>query len=452
MKTSEINELLLALSENLRVELKSWLDLSTLDHQAKVARALIALRNQDGGFLVLGFDDKNLKPLASGRPADIRSAYHADKIQGIVKDFIEPPFEVKVHFGERDGLEFPVIEIGPGVTSPVVARKPGVNLKQHAVYMRTVHNGVVESTEPRSGRDWDALMRICFDNREADVGRFFRRHLSAIVREIQELPGAGSPTAAIFEGGSRAYVAREKLALANPKNASLGNRKGWREIAVVVQGDLKPIQPAVLLNELFPRHPRLSGWPVWIDSRGLAEQNLPYPVQGGWEAFVLLDWPDFAAIPMIDFWHLEAKGKFYHRRTYEDDVWAKLDPAARGKVIDFPMTIQRVAEALGTAWTFAQQLAADPDRSSMIASVKWSNLRGRVLLSWSEPARDIWGGTKAYEDAVTSEVQVPLGAARTALAPYVDSLVQPLFAIFGANLPPAVVQEIALKVLKASPM
>jgi hypothetical protein len=32
--------------------------------------------------------------------------------------------------------------------------------------------------------DWDRLMRICFDNREADIGRFMRRHLGDILVQI----------------------------------------------------------------------------------------------------------------------------------------------------------------------------------------------------------------------------------------------------------------------------
>jgi hypothetical protein len=32
--------------------------------------------------------------------------------------------------------------------------------------------------------DWDKLMRICFDNREADVGRFMRRHLGEILTQL----------------------------------------------------------------------------------------------------------------------------------------------------------------------------------------------------------------------------------------------------------------------------
>lgn len=230
------------------------------------------------------------------------------------------------------------------------------------------------------------------------------------------------------------------------------DRKGWRETAVVVNGELKPILSAALLNELFPRHPRMSGWPVWIDSRGLGDENKPHPIEGGWEALVILDHPAFVAAPMIDFWRLEAKGKFYHRRSYEDDVWTKLDAQARGKVLDFPMTINRVAETVGTASVFARHLSAIPENATMTMAVRWSNLANRLLQSWSEPGRDLFNRYQAFQDSANSEVIIPLAPPRTALGPYVEELVRPLFEIFGAPLSSAVIREIANKALSAGPM
>lgn len=204
VKRSEISELLLAPSESLNFELKAWLNLESVVEQEKVARELIALRNQNGGILVFGFDDESLEPLALGRPKDVVAAYHQDKVQKVVKDFIEPPFEAKVHFAERDGQKYPVIEVPSGVLSPAIARRGGEEIRQYAVYMRSVHNGLLSSTMPRSAEDWDSLMRICFDNREADIARFFRRHIAGIAREVQKMPELESPSA-ILDEGAQAY-------------------------------------------------------------------------------------------------------------------------------------------------------------------------------------------------------------------------------------------------------
>jgi hypothetical protein len=67
-------------SESLNCEIKTWLDPAQDEHKVTSIRALRALRNQDGGELVLGFDDKTLipDPLPSGVVVEQR--YHVDDI------------------------------------------------------------------------------------------------------------------------------------------------------------------------------------------------------------------------------------------------------------------------------------------------------------------------------------------------------------------------------------
>jgi predicted HTH transcriptional regulator len=185
------------------VEFKSWLDLKTTAGKAKVVKSLLALRNNGGGYLVIGFDDKTRLPVDGGRPADVSAAFHPDTVQRLVKTYCRPAFEVEVRLGTRDQKQFPVMVVPAGVRSPVIARAPitdGVAdgtvtlIRQNAVYMRTVNSGVVESTEPRLAEDWDRLIETCFDNREAEIRRFLRRHAPALAREIRADRESGSPT------------------------------------------------------------------------------------------------------------------------------------------------------------------------------------------------------------------------------------------------------------------
>lgn len=166
MDVAAINQLLVNPGESLAVELKSWLDPMKAPEAARIARALIALHNNNGGVLVLGIDDKLRTPVTAGRPADVGCTYHPDIVQGLVKKHCEPAFEVTVLLGERDNLKFPAIAVPAGVRLPVIARQQVVDLghqnktvlRQHAVYVRSVHNGVVESVEPRSPEDWQTLL------------------------------------------------------------------------------------------------------------------------------------------------------------------------------------------------------------------------------------------------------------------------------------------------------
>lgn len=445
MSPEELNNLLRAPTESLAVEFKSWLDVKTDADRAKVARALIALRNNNGGVLVLGFDDKTLKPAATGRPKDLATAYHPDEMQRIVKDYAGESFEVKVTLATRDEKSYPVFTVGEGVTEPVLTRRDGVKLRQYAVYVRSVQNGVVESTEPRSPADWKRLLEICFDNREANVARFFQRNLVGIAREMRNLPSTGSPLDTFFDESAKHFEAavahRQKSAVILPAEPV-----GWQETAVVVKGELRPTRLPALLDTLFPHQPQLSGWPIWIDSRQLKTPNQPHVNQGGWEALVKLKKEGFFSTPLVDFWRIEP-ARLYHRRIFEDDLRVNLGEL-RGKVLDYVVAIERVAEALAVARAFARERVIDPEKASILIRLRWTALRGRRFLSWSNPSRDLFVEQTAYQDEVSSEFEMPLAVTRAGLVPFVVKAVEPLFEAFGSNLAQSLGQEIGERILR----
>src|ERR1700730_9988542 len=109
--SDEIRRLIEQPRESLAVEIKPWLELSNPQHQAKIIKTAIALRNNNGGYMILGFDD-SLKP-AGNPPADIVESYHPDKIQGLISKYSSESFEVGMEYPEKDGVKYPVL-IVPG--------------------------------------------------------------------------------------------------------------------------------------------------------------------------------------------------------------------------------------------------------------------------------------------------------------------------------------------------
>jgi predicted HTH transcriptional regulator len=182
LSEDQLRDLLNAPSETLGVELKRWIDPTIDDGIAKIAKGCIALRNNNGGLLVIGLKD-NGEPDEQNAPADVLATFHIDVIQRIVGQFSSEQFSVEVQFGERDGKLYPVISVPSGVRTPVAAKRncnsAGKQLiKDHSVYVRSLSsNNTVSSSEARRS-DWERLVQICFDNREADIGAFVRRHLS----------------------------------------------------------------------------------------------------------------------------------------------------------------------------------------------------------------------------------------------------------------------------------
>ena len=70
---------------------------------SKIVRAALALRNRNGGYIVICFDDKTSQPDIGNKPSNVRSAFHTDKIHGLISRYASELFEVRVAFGQRDG-------------------------------------------------------------------------------------------------------------------------------------------------------------------------------------------------------------------------------------------------------------------------------------------------------------------------------------------------------------
>src|SRR5688572_8628025 len=184
-----INRLVAQPAEALNVELKRWIDPADLAAKAKIVKALMALRNRNGGFLVIGFDDKTGLP-AGVPPADLREAFRPDEIQKLVSQHSSEPFEVAVEFVDRGGQDYPAIQVPPGVTIPVAIKRElkdaqnKVLLKVGEVPFRTLRSNGTFSTATARPDDWRDIVEVCFENREADVGRFIRRQLSGLNPEV----------------------------------------------------------------------------------------------------------------------------------------------------------------------------------------------------------------------------------------------------------------------------
>jgi hypothetical protein len=152
-----IDRLVARPTETRDVEIKSWVDPRTPEGKAKLLTAIMALRNFNGGRLVIGFHNKTLQPLPAA-PADVLDAYNNDDIQGLVSKHVSETFDVAVGFGEREGQLYPVIIVASGIRSPVAVKAPVTGpggkqiLKKEAVFFRSLQaNGVVSSAEVPPG-------------------------------------------------------------------------------------------------------------------------------------------------------------------------------------------------------------------------------------------------------------------------------------------------------------
>jgi hypothetical protein len=447
----DIKELIANLSEGLNVEVKRWLDPSQPAGIAKIAKAALALRNRNGGYLVIGFDDVTLKPDKGNQPPDVRAAFQLDTIQGIVSRYASSLFEVGVAFAELEGQEYPVIVIPEGVRTPVAAKRGLLDstgkelIKTGDVYFRTLSSNGTPSSSVIGPNDWADLLEICFENREADIGRFFRRHfggdLSALVELLKATSAPPPPslldrTQALLNEGDRRF--RDALKERPDFERQIDPKAGTWSVALVID----PAKPNQLpddsfLNVIASSNPRyIAGWPAWLDSRTFTDSTMaPIVKEGAWQTLIVSfrDWSNH-----VDFYRLVPNGEFYLQRVLQDDLSNKVQP---NSLLDPILVILRTAEVIAVGMAFARALGWESESTRLSFDFRWTRLKGRSLDSWSNPIVPISSYGTAHDDSVDAHVEIPLDTPVNAIAPYVEQALRPLFVLFGGYVMPSAAIE-----------
>jgi hypothetical protein len=458
-ETSRTKNLIERPQESLSVEIKRWINPDTSEGIAKIVKGAIALRNFGGGFFVIGLDNETLLPDKEHEPPNIRNLFHIDKIQGMIGKYSSSPFEVTIDFIAREGVEYPVITIPAGVKTPVATKSElldhgKVLIKADTVYVRSLLANNTPSTTTATWKDWETIVGICFDNREADIGRFLRRHLGGLKPEmLKELVDTLSNTISVNLSADELLTrfleeseGRFNTILAD-KEIKLPETGHW-EVAVLIQGDVpKHTANKEFLNLIDVSNPRYSGWPVWLDSRGFKEKaSEPFVVNGVWEEIIPIfddGWHD-----SIDFARFDPKGRFYLWRAYQEDMKSSQRNLEPLKYFDFVLPVIRSAEAIGVGLAFAKAMKCDPEKTQLAFAFKWARLQGRELISWANTNRFIWPGQTAYQDEVISYVKVPLDTPLSALSEFVYQTTEPLFLVFdGFSLNKKIIEDLSNTVI-----
>lgn len=459
VEISRIKDLVERPQESLSVEVKRWINPDSPEGIAKIVKGAIALRNFGGGYFVIGFDNETLMPDKGNEPSNIRELFHIDKIQGIIGKYSSSPFEIAIEFIEREGIEYPVIVIPSGVKIPVATKSELINqgkslIKCDVVYIRSLLANNTPSTTIATWKDWQAIVEVCFDNREADIGRFLRRHLSGLkpefLKEFTQVLGENSKEVSP-EDGLKQFVEESEnryKTVVTDKKLDLPETGYW-EVAFIIQGDIpKHTANIDFLNLIDASNPRYSGWPIWIDSRKFGDPtSKPRVINKVWEAIIPIIgtmWRD-----SIDFVRFDPQGRCFLLRAYQEDMKASQKSLEPFKYFDLVLPVIRSAEAIGVGLAFAKAMKCEPEKTQLVFAFKWTKLQGRELISWVNPERYIGPGRTAYQDEVVSFVHVPLDTPLSALPEFVYQVTEPLFQVFdGFALNKKIVEDLTNKVIE----
>lgn len=183
-----LSDLLVEPREDLDFEVKNWLDLQdSNEDKATFAKAVLALANHGGGFVVLGLLETDVGIIeAEGRPA-IFNGYSQDLINGIVHNYCDPPFHCAVHLvANPEGALFPIVIVPGGHRIPVRARRAGPHgniVQNNAIYIRKPGP---RSETPQSAQDWDGLLARCLRNRRDEMFDQIRDLITGAVPQVEQ--------------------------------------------------------------------------------------------------------------------------------------------------------------------------------------------------------------------------------------------------------------------------
>ena len=489
-------------TESLNVELKNWLDPVDPATEVKLVKALFALRNRNGGYLALGFNNANGHPDPCPFVDKVRTYFHIDKVQAIVSKQASMAFDISIEFPELGGVPHPVIVVPDGVRVPVVAKsdvKDGDRyfIRKGDLYFRTLNANGIVSSALINPRDYPALMDVCFENREADIGRFFRRQLGTLdVERLRELLGilaqegrfegvqpqsapadapledpkgrkpltaslvpSGPPrafasgsvidmlrhlTGETLSRGEKAFDAALRKRPLPADRSELIHRLTMRTALALDPQRPDALPTGTFMNKVDAANPQYTGWPAWLDSRSFSKElDRPQVHDNSWQANIMAlegGWADH-----WEFLKFDPRGSFFMRRVMQDDMSDKVEP---GSALDPILMLYRVTEVIAVGISIARALDwQETDHAGF--RFRWTGLAGRRLVPWVNRLSSIghFGSAPAVDDAAESFVSLTLDVPHSALAPHVQVAIAPLFAAFGGYEPPPAVVENAIQQL-----
>lgn len=430
---SRFEDWLISPTEALDFEVKGWLDMGDPEARGLIAKALIALENHGGGFLLIGFteDQGRLIPDPQ-RPASLEQ-FGTDEINAIIRKCAEPLFHAHVTFQKHPetGEEFPLVRVTGASRVPVrsASATPNGTLKHNIYYTRRPGPA---SEAPMDGSEWDALIRRCVLNQRAEIVDILRSFVPAVA--------PGNLEALVDERASLNQFVTDSFGRWSAINNALQEddpskiKHGWYSFSCQIIGHSRNLQPAEILDAL-ERLRKYTGWPAFVTLH--QPENKPYLRDGTIEASLTkLKHPSPAH---ADFWRIHPDGYFYLLRGYQEDDLAELGGArAPGTGLDLTLPVWRVAEFLLRAEELAR--AMFEDGFSMLVRCEWAGLQGRELFAFN-PRRVLFGGHHCAEEAVVTEDKFTQQMVTDLLPDAVKRLTEPLYQHFDFFQPPRQLYE-----------
>ena len=425
---SRFEDWLLNPRETLDFEVKQWLDLDDVEHQGLVAKALIALENHGGGFLLFGYMDVDGMLVPDPKRPSSLEPYLTDSINAIVKRRAEPVFHVEVALQRHPdtGEDFPLVRVAGSSRAPVRSdsETPGKSLRLNVYYIRAPGP---ESRGPLNAAEWDALVRRAVRNQRDEVIDLLRTlspdgSLRGTAPQVTEADR-------LREFNDKAKTRWGALNAALPDDHAGKIKLGKFAFSARILGKSKGLGAQAIIDANQSAR-RYTGWSAFVTLH--QEESRPRLVDGCIEAWLATSPnPD---VGHADFWRIDPKGNFFLLRGYQEDSTDVYRAFAKpGKVFEVTLPVWRLGEFLLRVADLGEVMFEGDFEIVVICN--WTGLQGRRL-SVHNSRRFLAGNYISSVDSVSTEGQVTLNDVRDLLPETVRSLELNLYEHFDFFTPP----------------
>jgi hypothetical protein len=426
---SRFEDWLLSPNESLDFEVKQWLDMTDAESHGIVAKALIALENHGGGFLLFGYKEDATKKLVPdpARPVSLEP-YLTDAMNAILKKRSEPSFHVEVTLQVHPVTkeEYPLVRVTGRSKVPIRSDSAtaGGSLKQNVYYIRAPGP---ESRSPANAAEWDALLRRSLQNQREEIVGLLR----TLLPTAPDLLG-GKPTdeqATLHAFAEASTLRWSTLNAGLPEDNPSKITRGHFSFAARVLGTSKNVSAREII-EANQSARRYTGWPALVTLH--QEKTRPRLVDGCIEAWLAhVAYPD---VGHADFWRIDARGNFFLLRGYQED---SLDPGKGfgkpGELFEATLPVWRVGEFLLRVADLADVMFETG--YEVLVECTWTGLAGRHLFVHNM-RRYIPGGYAATEQTVTTRGKFPQQVVRELLPDTVKVMTHSMYEHFDFFAPP----------------
>jgi hypothetical protein len=434
--SDKIQLLLLNLSESLDVEIKNWLGgLGSNDEKSKLAKEIIALANNGGGFLFVGFDDalphNEIEP-----PVGVYEAFSQDAITSIADKYIDPPIQCEVRYvtPPQSEIVHPIIVVPGQHRTPLFAKSGSPDSK-------TLVPGIVYTRRPggksepiRTQDDWEKLLDRLVKARQSDQLSAIREILepnNAILANVDQR-NLDDWTLDSYESWNKSFSNQGVLA-DDPRQLAGGSYAVSFHIAGLAVDDMSDLK-----EFLETGRRKYSGWPPFVALHGAP--NRPYINGNCIEAHIL---DAYNGPAHADFWRLSNDGRGFLIRGMQEDedgYGSNMYPGPPKPAFDWVLPIYRMTEVLFFIRDLSSNFGGTETDFELL--VDYRNMAGRSLCQQSFKYTLFDGGI-SRSDIIKSYIQGRVSNIDASINELLYALLAPVYTHFDfTKLPKALVNNV----------